>query len=86
MIRIRAATAAMLLGVVAAGSPAYAAKCVMAGGESTNPLPDVAKFMANAALGNSISGAGMKAVGKSSMTCKTDVVLTTCVAKQKACK
>ncbi len=86
MIRMKAATAAMLLGGVAATSPAHAAKCVMAGGESTNPLPDVAKFMANAALNNSITGAGMKASGKAKVTCKGDLVMTTCVAKQKACK
>ena len=86
MIRIRAATAAMLLGVVAAGSPAYAAKCVMAGGESTNPLPDVAKFMANAALANSINAHGMKAKGPIATSCKTNLLLTTCVSRQRACK
>ncbi|MFN3869441.1 MAG: hypothetical protein ACK4MF_10280 [Hyphomicrobiaceae bacterium] len=70
----------------AAAVPAHAGKCVLAGGEGSNVLPDVAKFMANAALGNSISGAGMKAAGAVKMTCKSEVLLTTCVAKQRACK
>lgn len=87
MIIRKALAAALLAAVVAvpAGS-AQAAKCVRAGGEGSNVLPDVAKFMANAALNNSITGAGMKATGKSSMTCKTDLLLTSCVARQRACK
>ncbi len=85
MIRKTMLTAAAVAGVLAAAAPAQA-KCVMAGGEGSNILPDVAKFMANAALNNSITGAGMKASGKAKVTCKGDLVMTTCVAKQKACK
>jgi hypothetical protein len=42
--------------------------------------------MANAALKNSISGMGAKAVGPVAMKCETGSGLPTCVAKQKACK
>lgn len=75
-----------LLIAAALSSPAHAGKCVRAGGEGSNVLPDVAKFMANAALANSIGGLGMKASGPVSTSCKTDIVLTTCVSRQRACK
>lgn len=78
---------AALLAVTVAPAPAAAAgNCVRAGGEGANVLPDVAKFMADAALKNSIAAHGLKPAGKISQTCKTDVVLTTCVSRQRACK
>jgi hypothetical protein len=78
---------AALVVAAAAASPAAAkGKCVRAGGEGSNVLPDVAKFMAQAALKNSIAAAGLKPSGKIKQTCKTDVVMTTCVVKQRACK
>jgi hypothetical protein len=80
-----AAIAALML--VALSAPVAAkGKCVLAGGEGSNVLPDVAKFMADAALKNSIAANGWKASGKVKQTCKTDVVLTTCVSQQRACK
>ncbi len=79
------AVSALLLAAALSG-PANAAKCVRAGGEGSNVLPDVAKFMANAALANSISGLGMKAKGPISTSCKTNLLLTTCVSRQRACK
>jgi hypothetical protein len=59
---------------------------VRAGGQATMITEDLAKFMANAALKNSISGMGAKAVGPVAMKCETGSGLPTCVAKQKACK
>lgn len=84
----KCATAALVAIAAAAfaGPVGAKGKCVMAGGEGANVLPDVAKFMADAALKNSIAAGGLKASGKVKQTCKTDVVLTTCVSKQKACK
>ena len=41
---------AALLAATIAPSPAIAGKCVRAGGQGSNVLPDVAKFMADAAL------------------------------------
>jgi hypothetical protein len=61
--------------------------CVMAGGEATMITTDLAKFMANAALKNSISGMGAKASGEVKMTCKeTSIASVYCIAKQRACK
>ncbi|HRY07635.1 MAG TPA: hypothetical protein P5114_10985 [Hyphomicrobiaceae bacterium] len=77
---------AVVVGMTAAPLPAVAGKCVRAGGEGSNVLPDVAKFMADAALKNSIAAHGLKPAGKISQTCKTDAVLTTCVSRQRACK
>ncbi len=81
-----AVAAAAVLAVSFAAPVAAKGKCVRAGGEGSNVLPDIAKFMANAALKNSIEAKGMKPSGKISQSCKTDVVLTTCVSKQRACK
>ena len=79
--------AAVLALSIAAAAPAMAkGKCVRAGGQGSNILPDVAKFMADAALKNSIAANGLKPAGKIKQTCKSDAVLTTCVSKQRACK
>jgi hypothetical protein len=67
-------------------SAAHAKSCVMAGGTATMITEDLAKFMAEAALKNSISGMSAKAEGKMSMSCKAETGLTNCTAKQKACK
>lgn len=82
-----AATAAVLVssGVMIASVEAKSS-CVRAGGTATMITEDLAKFMAEAALKNSISGMGAKPVGKVSMTCSTSAGLPNCVAKQKACK
>jgi hypothetical protein len=62
------------------------AKCVRAGGQATMITEDLAKFMAGAALKNSIAGMGAKPVGPVVMKCETGAGLPTCIAKQKACK
>jgi hypothetical protein len=62
------------------------AKCVRAGGQATMITEDLAKFMAGAALKNSIAGMGAKPAGPVVMKCETGAGLPTCVAKQKACK
>jgi hypothetical protein len=79
-----AMTAAVAVGGLMSASAE--AKCVRAGGQATMITEDLAKFMANAALKNSISGMGAKAVGPVAMKCETGSGLPTCVAKQKACK
>jgi hypothetical protein len=91
MTRLHLIACAALATVVVAGgmmsSQAEAkAKCVRAGGQATMITPDLAKFMATAALNNSISGMGAKAVGPVSMKCTGDMVMPTCTARQKACK
>lgn len=79
-----AATAVFGLSILGANSAQ--AGCVMAGGEATMVTTDLAKFMSNAALKNSISAMGAKGVGQISMKCDEGVALTSCVAKQRACK
>lgn len=81
-----ATTAAVLVAGSSVGMRAEAAKCVRAGGQATMITEDLAKFMATAALNNSINGMGAKAVGPVSMKCTSDMVLPTCTARQKACK
>ena len=62
------------------------AHCVRAGGEATMITEDLAKFMSQAALKNSIAGMGAKPVGPISLKCTTGPGLPYCIAKQKACK
>jgi hypothetical protein len=71
----------------AAGSALAApkAKCVMAGGEATMVTEDLARFMAGAALKNSIAGMGAKPNGAIATKC-TATGLTYCISKQRACK
>ena len=78
------AALAVVLVMVASTAPA-SAKCVRAGGQGINVLPDVAKFMANAALKNSIAAHGWKPAGKIKQSCKSDGLMTTCVSRQRAC-
>lgn len=75
---------------LAATSPALAAaaktKCVRAGGAANMVTEDLAKFMANAALKNSIAAHNWKASGPVAMKCESAPVgLTFCKATQKAC-
>ncbi|MFM1813420.1 MAG: hypothetical protein RLZ98_115 [Pseudomonadota bacterium] len=82
-----AAVAVIALGsVFAVTGAAHAKKCVLAGGEGTGVTQDVATFMANAALKQSMQKLGVKPSGKAKVSCKTDLVITTCVAKQRGCK
>jgi len=78
------ATAAGLM--LSAGTASAASKCVLAGGEATMVTADLAKFMAGAALKNSINGMGAKAAGPVKMDCKDAPLSTYCKATQRACK
>jgi len=81
------AVAALAAGAIFATQPAHAkSQCVRAGGEASMLTEDLARFMANAALNNSIKGMGATASGKASMTCKPENGLVHCMARQKACK
>lgn len=59
-------------------------RCVTAGGTADMVTEDLAKFMANAALQNSIKAHGWKAVGPVKMSCKPGIPVN-CTAKQRAC-
>ncbi len=82
------AVCALTAGIVASASVAMAQakKCVLAGGTATMITEDLAKFMAEAALKNSISGMGATASGKINMKCQPETGLTNCTARQRACK
>jgi hypothetical protein len=77
--------------IVAAGlavaSTEASARCVLAGGEATMVTYDLAKFMANAALKNSIKAHGWTAHGAVRTRCNTSssIGLPHCLARQKAC-
>ena len=77
-----AATAA----IPAANAQEKKGRCFLAGGEATMVTTDLAKFMANAALNNSIKGASATASGAPKMTCKDGVASVYCIAQQRACK
>lgn len=91
MIRFHAGLTACFIAVAVASplvapTPAAAKSCVLAGGEATMVTDALARFMANAALENSIKGKGLKAAGPVKMTCTPGFANTHCIARQKACK
>lgn len=82
---------AIIVIAVAALSTADAASaksktCILAGGEATMVTLDLAKFMAEAALKNSIAGKGYEAAGPIKLTCKDPSPLSYCLAERRACK
>lgn len=88
--RAVAVAAATALSATALGGAAFAQakkqSCFLAGGEATMITSDLAKFMANAALNNSIKGASATASGAVKMTCKDGIATVHCLAQQRACK
>lgn len=78
-----ALAAGLLLALAASGAEAKG-KCVMAGGTADMATEGLAKFMAEAALKNSIKDHGWKAVGPVKMTCKAGLPVN-CTARQRAC-
>jgi hypothetical protein len=71
--------------VAVAGSAQAGHKCVMAGGEATMITEDLAKYMAGAALKNSMAAHGWTAHGAATTKCDAANGLPHCVSKQKAC-
>ena len=87
--RIAALAAAGLMVSAFHAVPAEAAaakSCVKAGGTATSPTEGIARFMAEAALKNSIEAQGRKAAGPTMVKCDGNVIGATCVANAKACK
>jgi hypothetical protein len=62
------------------------AGCRRAGGVATMVTYDLAVFMANAALKNSISDHGERPAGPVQLKCTDDTLTTTCTARRQACK
>lgn len=73
---------------VAIGALTASAKssCVLAGGEATMVTENLARFMANKALGNSIKGMGATPSGGVKMTCSPATLGSYCIARQRSCK
>jgi hypothetical protein len=76
--------AAALAGVAAFS--AAEAGCRRAGGVATMVTYDLAVFMANAALKNSIADHGERPSGPVQLKCTDDTLTTTCTARRQACK
>ncbi len=66
-------------------SPAEAG-CRRAGGVATMVTYDLAVFMANAALKNSIADHNERPSGPVQLKCTDDTLTTTCTARRMACK
>jgi len=62
------------------------AACRRAGGVATMVTYDLAVFMANAALKNSIADHGERPAGPVQLKCTDDTLTTTCTARRQACK
>jgi hypothetical protein len=74
---------ALLIGTAASEARS---RCVMAGGESVMATEDLARFMANAALKNSMAAHNWKPHGVVKTKCDTSSIgLPHCLARQKAC-
>ena len=76
---------AVALAWAAAVSSAEAG-CRRAGGVATMVTYDLAVFMANAALKNSIADHGERPAGPVQLKCTDDTLTTTCTARRQACK
>lgn len=85
-IMLATTAAAFVVGSLMSAPAEAKGHCVRAGGQATMITEDLAKFMAGAALKNSIAGMGAKPAGPVVMKCETGAGLPTCVAKQRACK
>jgi hypothetical protein len=80
------ATGAVLALACAAIAATAEAGCRRAGGEATMITKDLAVFMANAALKNSIADHGERPKGPVKVSCKDDTFTTTCHARRQACR
>ena len=77
------------LAVALAGATTWSsaeAGCRRAGGVATMVTYDLAVFMANAALKNSIADHGERPAGAVQLKCTDDTLTTTCTARRQACR
>jgi hypothetical protein len=83
---LRASLVGLSLAVALCVATGAEAGCRRAGGEATMITKDLAIFMANAALKNSIADHGERPKGPVQLSCKDDTFTTTCHARREACK
>ena len=86
MTRMSLAGLSLALVLACAVSTSADAGCRRAGGEATMITKDLAVFMANAALKNSIADHGERPSGPVKVACKDDSFTTTCTARRQACR
>lgn len=67
-------------------APAFAAKCQTVASGATFATEEMAKDLATQNLKSLIANANMKPKGKVSVTCETALIISTCNARQTACK
>jgi hypothetical protein len=81
------AVAAVAGGIALASAPAFAGHhCVRAGASATAVTSEIAGALAKEALYQSNAFAGRKARGAAKVSCKYVGIVTTCTARQVACK
>ena len=85
---VRTSIVGLTVAIALAGAMATSAEagCRRAGGEATMITKDLAVFMANAALKNSIADHGERPAGAVQLSCKDDTFTTTCHARRQACR
>ena len=86
MTRMSLAGLSLALVLACTMTTSAVAGCRRAGGEATMITKDLAVFMANAALKNSIADHGERPSGPVQLKCTDDTLTTTCTARRQACK
>ena len=86
MTRMSLAGLSLALVLACTMTTSAVAGCRRAGGEATMITKDLAVFMANAALKNSIADHGERPKGAVTVACKDDTFTTTCTARRQACR
>lgn len=86
MMRVSLAGLSLALALAGAMTSSAEAGCRRAGGVATMITKDLAVFMAEAALKNSIADHGERPSGPIRLGCKDDTFTTTCTARRQACK
>lgn len=80
------AIAAFAVATLSLGIAPASAKCMNVGGQGTAITNELATINAKDSLGLALAASGAKAKGKVKVSCKYDMVVSTCTARQKACK
>ena len=84
--RIAAVAAAMTACLAMGAAPASAKKCMRIAGQGTAVTNELATINAKDAFAQSLAASGAKAKGKQAVSCKYDLVISTCTVSQRACK
>jgi hypothetical protein len=86
MVRMSIVGLSVAVALAGAMTTSAEAGCRLATGAATMITKDLAVFMANAALKNSIADHGERPSGAIALKCKDDTFTTTCTARRQACR